>query len=114
MEEKYIFQGNIALPTRKPITLVNFSDPVPSNHITYGSLYTINTHCFILTEGINQIRQAFTPNGFKHMVESDGCNRLRCVFFVDAPDLDVFLLKLMQRTSECATEKDAKKMQRTS
>ena len=29
------------------------------------------------------------------------------VFFVDAPDLDDILLKMMQRTSECAIEKDA-------
>ena len=66
MAEKYIFRGNIALPTRKPITLGNVSDPVPSNHITDGSVYTINTDCFIPTEGINQIRQAFTQNGLKH------------------------------------------------
>ena len=33
-------------------------------------------------------------------VASDGCNRLRCVFVVDAPDLDDILLKMMQRTSE--------------
>ena len=38
-------------------------------------------------------------------VASDGYNRLRCVFFVDAPDLDDILLKMMQRTSEGATEK---------
>ena len=28
-------------------------------------------------------------------------------FFVDAPDLDDILLKMMQWTSECSTEKDA-------
>ena len=106
--QKTHFRGNIALPKRKPITLGNFSDPVPSNHITDGSVYIINTHCIIPTKGINQIRQALTQNGLKHTwVASDGCNRLRCVFFVNAPDLDDIFLKMMQRTSECATGKDA-------
>ena len=59
-QKKCIFRGNKAQPTRKPITLGNFSDLVPSNDITDGSVYTINT------EGINQIRQAFTQNGLKH------------------------------------------------
>ena len=40
-------------------------------------------------------------------VASDGCNRLRSVLFVDAPDLGAVLLKMMQRTSECGTKNDA-------
>ena len=40
-------------------------------------------------------------------VASDGCNRLRGVHCVDAPDLGAVMLKMIQRTSEYWTNNDA-------
>ena len=96
MAEKYIFRGNIALPTRKSITLGNFSDPVPPNHITDGSVFTINIIISYLQKALIKSGRPLHKMVLNTLgVASDGCNRLRCVGFVDTPDLDDILLKMM-------------------
>ena len=64
--------------------------------VSYQQKILINSNWLSHTEGLNTLG-----------VASDGCNRLRSVLFVDAPDLGAVLLKMMQRTSECGTKNDA-------
>ena len=100
-KKKYIFRGNISAATRKPKTFANCSNPVSPILILKGSVYSRNILRFIPAEDIDQIKLA----GLNTLgVAPDGCNGLRSVYFVDAPDLGAFLLKMIQRTSECATK----------
>ena len=93
---------------RKLTTFANCSNPASPIVIVEGSVYTRNILSFIPSEDIDQIKLAFTYRGLKHTgVATDGCNRLRSVLFVDAPDLGAVLLKMMQRLSEYGTKSDA-------
>ena len=64
--------------------------------VSYQEEILIKSNWLSHTEGLNTLE-----------VLSDGCNRLRSVLFVDAPDLGANLLKMMQRISECGTKNDA-------
>ena len=79
---------------RKLTTFANCSKAASPILIVEGSVYNRNILCFMPAEDIDQIKLAFTYRGLKHTgVASDGCNRLRSVLFVDAPDLGAVLLK---------------------
>ena len=98
--------------TTKLTKFANCSNPASPILIVEGSIcsmYTRNSLCFVPAEDIDQIKLAFIYRGLKHEgggrgVGSDGCNRLRSVLLVDAPDLRAVLLKMLQRTSECGTK----------
>ena len=64
--------------------------------VSYQQKILIKSNWLSHAEGLNSLG-----------VASDGCNRLRSVLFVDAPDLGAVLLKMMQRTSECGTKNDS-------
>ena len=113
MAEKYIFRGKIVsgarnqghenwprllivriLLHRSSLWQVRY---IPETFVvSYQQKILIKSNWLSHTEGLNTLG-----------VASDGCNWLRSVRFVDAPDLGAVLLKMMQRISECGTKNDA-------